>query len=72
MSRFRTPPRYDIASATEVYVGDRKVYVFLGPEVVVQEIAGRNGKRVLRRVTSRSIETSALLRASDKAHAVEA
>ena len=71
MSRFRTPPRYDISSAIEVYVGDRKLHVFLDAEMVVQEVAGRNGKRVLRRVTSRDVETSALLRASDKAHASE-
>lgn len=69
MSRFRDPPRYDLKDAIEVYVGENKYFVFLGPEVVVQEVMGKGGKMVTRRVSSRRIETSAILRASDKFYA---
>lgn len=66
MARFRTPPRYDIAKSVQVYVGENKYFVFLESEIVVQEVAGRGGRTVTRRVTSRRIETSAILRACDK------
>jgi hypothetical protein len=42
--------------------------VFLDAEIVVQEVAGAGGRNIRRRVTSRRIETAALLQASDKAH----
>lgn len=69
MSKHRTPPRYATADAIEVYVGDRKYFVFLDAEIVVTEVSGHGGKAVLRRVTSRAIETAAILKASDKANA---
>jgi hypothetical protein len=69
MSKHRTPPRVDVQNATKVSVGERFYYVFLKSETVFTEVIGRNGKAFMRRVTSRDIETSAILRASDAAHA---
>ena len=68
MSKFRQESRYDLTEAIEVYVGDSKYFVFLDAEIVVQEVAGAGGRNIRRRVTSRRIETAALLQASDKAH----
>lgn len=64
----KTPHRYHLPDAVEVFVGDQRYFVFLASEIVVIEVRGRTGRSVLRRVTSRRIETAALLRASDKAH----
>lgn len=64
-----TKQRYPIKDAIPVMVGENHYFVFLEEEVVVQEIVMRNGRVQRRRVTSRAIETSALLRASDKANA---
>lgn len=64
MSKYRTPPRYDVSKAIEVFVGDTKYFVFLEDEIVVGEVWAKNGKRFLRRVTSWDIETTAILRAS--------
>lgn len=67
--KFRQPPKYDLDGSVEVRMNDRRYYAWLDSELVVCEVFGRNGKAVLRRVTSRSVETSALLRASDKVNA---
>lgn len=66
-SAMKTKPekRYNISEAIGVYVKDRKYYVFLNDEIVVTEVIGKQGKAFLRRVTSRDIGTSAILRASD-------
>lgn len=61
--------RYPIHEAIRVYVGETPYYVFLDQEVVVQEVIMRGGRVQRRRVTSRAIETAALLRASDSKHA---
>lgn len=65
----RQEPRYNTADAISVYVGDTQYFVFLADEIVVQDVVGKNGKVQRRRVSSRRIETSAILKASDKAHA---
>jgi hypothetical protein len=61
--------RYDLKGCVEIHMNDRRYYVRLETELVIGEVFARNGRVVLRKVTSREIETSALLRASDKAHA---
>lgn len=61
--------RTDIPAAIEVSVGERNYLVDLSVEGVWQEVRSRSGRLHLRRVASRRIETSALIRASDKAHA---
>ena len=67
--KFRQPPRYDLTGSVEIRMNDRRYYAWLDSELVVGEVFARNGKAVLRKVTSRDVETSVLLRASDKAHA---
>ena len=67
--KFRQPPKYDLDGSIEIRMNDRRYYAWLDSELVVGEVFGRNGKATLRRVTSREVETSVLLRASDKAHA---
>jgi hypothetical protein len=57
--------RYDLRNAIEVYVGDNKYFAFLKDEIVVQQVRHRYGSTIERRVTSKYIETRALLKASD-------
>ena len=66
MPRFREPPKYDIINSTQVWIEDRKLYAFLDSQLVVQEVCGRAGKTVCRRVTSKHIEAQALSRAAEK------
>lgn len=68
MSKYREAPRYNLADSIEVSVNEQKYFVFLDDEIVVREVKGRNGKTVIRRVTSWDIETTAILRASDAAN----
>ena len=69
MSKYRQPSRYDLKKSIEVRVKGRAYFVFLDTEIVVQEVWSKGGMRVVRRITSRNIETTALLSASDAAHA---
>lgn len=69
--KFRTPPRYDLSGSVEIRMNDRRYCAWLDSELVVGEVFARNGKAILRRVTSRDIETPVLLRASDKFHSIQ-
>lgn len=64
-AKHRNENRYPLHEAIEVSVGFGKYFVFLESEIVVQEVIGKGGKVQRRRVTSRRIETAAILRASD-------
>lgn len=67
--KFKQPSMYDLKDAVEVWVGESRYFVYLESEIVVQEVSGRGGRRQVRRVTSRRIETEAILKASDKVNA---
>lgn len=71
MTRFRELPKYDIANSTEVWINNRKLYVFSDSRLVIQEVSGRAGKTVCRRVTSERLEAQALSRAAEKVAATQ-
>ena len=65
MTKFKQKSRYNLAESVMVYVGENRYFVFLDSEIGVQEISGAGGKNIRRRVTSKRIETEAILKASD-------
>lgn len=66
MTRFRQPPKYDIANSIEVWVNNRRLYAFIDSGLVVQQVSGKSGKTICRRVTSEQLEALALSRAALK------
>lgn len=63
MTTRRQPPRYALPDSITVLIEDRAFFVFPSG-TVVQEVSGKGGKRVLRRVTSHRIAAQALSLAS--------
>ena len=66
MTRFRQPPKYDIANSIEVWVNNRRLYAFIDSGLVVQQVSGKSGKTICRRVTSEQLEALALCSAEEK------
>lgn len=62
----RKPQGYSVQGLIPVWVGYGRYWVSLSPEYVLGEVNQSNGRTTYRKVTSRRIETAALIRASDK------
>lgn len=60
------PQRYNLAGSIQISLDGRYYYAWLDSEIVVGEVFRRDGTSFLRRVKSWDIETTVLLRASDK------
>ena len=59
----RTVTKPDLTGTVEVFIGDRRYFVNLERELVWIEVRARGGRVVHRLVTSRRIETEAILKA---------